>query len=349
MIATTSPSSQINLAKVAPTEPAPRWQRQMSEAITDPAELMEILGLSAEWVPAARRAAEAFGLRVPRAFVARMKRSDPEDPLLRQILPLQEELASTEGYSLDPVGDLKSRAAPGVLQKYKGRALLVSTGSCAIHCRYCFRRHFPYADETASSDRWRGALAFIREHTELNEVILSGGDPLNLSDQRLGELTIALREMPHIKRLRIHTRTAVVIPDRIDLSFLSWLNSVPLQKVIVIHANHAQEIDGSVRDACRRLKDSGVVLLNQSVLLKGVNDSASALSKLSETLFAAGVMPYYLSLLDRVEGAAHFAVEEPQAVNLLREVAAALPGYLVPKLVREVAGADSKTSVSLFT
>jgi EF-P beta-lysylation protein EpmB len=349
MIATTSPSSQINLANVATLDASVRWQRLVSEAITDPAELIDVLGLSPDLVPVAKRAAQAFGLRVPRGFVNRMERGNPDDPLLRQVLPLGDELAHVEGYSRDPVGDLKSRAAPGVLQKYNGRALLVSTGSCAVHCRYCFRRHFPYAEETASSDRWRKALDHIRTHTSLNEVILSGGDPLNLSDTRLAELTAGLSGFEHIRRLRIHTRTAVVIPERIDSGLLRWLQSLALQKVVVIHANHSREIDASVRAACARLKEAGATLFNQSVLLAGVNDSVSALSSLSETLFAAGVMPYYLSLLDHVEGASHFDVPEARAVDLLRGVAAVLPGYLVPKLVREVAGADSKTSVSLFT
>ncbi len=348
MIATTSPASQINLDIRGGERPA-RWQQLMAEAITDPAELLDLLGLDRSLLPAARRAAESFGLRVPRGFVTRMERANPHDPLLLQVLPLADELTAVIGFTQDPVGDLASRAANGVLHKYNGRALLIATGACAVHCRYCFRRHFPYADDTASIGRWQAALGYLRNDTSLNEVILSGGDPLNLGDRRLTELTAALADIPHIQRLRIHTRTAVVLPERIDDGFVHWLKGVPLQKVVVLHINHAQEIDSNVRSACARLRECGATLFNQSVLLTGINDSVSALSRLSETLFAAGVMPYYLNLLDRVAGAAHFEVSETRAVELMRDLTTHLPGYLVPKLVREVAGADSKTPVSLFT
>jgi EF-P beta-lysylation protein EpmB len=277
-----------------------------------------------------------------------MRRGDPRDPLLMQVLPLADELNSVPGFTADPVGDLSSRGARGVLHKYHGRALLITTGACAVHCRYCFRRHFPYADDTASSDRWRTALDYIRKDTTLNEVILSGGDPLNLSDRRLEELTVALADIEHVKRLRIHTRTAVALPERVDSSFTRWLSGVRLQKVVVLHTNHPAEIDSTVRAACANIKSSGATLLNQSVLLAGVNDSVATLSQLSETLFAAGAMPYYLSLLDRVAGAAHFEVGETRGKELVSNLTARLPGYLVPRLVREVAGSESKTSVSLF-
>jgi len=344
MIATTSTASQINLADVNAT---PVWQQLASDAVTDPAELLELLGLDSALLPDAQAAARTFGLRVPRGFIARMRHGDPLDPLLLQVLPLQQELNKNREFSKDPVGDLASRTAPGVLHKYRGRALLIATGACAVHCRYCFRRHFPYSEDTASADRWRAALTYVRDDTSIEEVILSGGDPLNLSDRRLEELTEELERIPHVRRLRIHTRTAVVLPERIDSHFCRWLSGVRLQKIVVLHVNHAQEVDSRVRAMCSQLKACEATLLNQSVLLAGVNDSIQALSQLSETLFAAGVLPYYLSLLDRVEGAAHFEVSEALGRKLVQALTTRLPGYLVPKLVREVMGAEAKTSVSL--
>ena len=322
-----------------------RWQTEMAEAVRDPAELLGLLELDARWLEPARRAATAFPLRVPRGFLARMRKGDPADPLLRQVLPLGEELAEVPGYSRDPVGDMPSIAARGLLHKYRGRVLLIATGACGVHCRYCFRRHFPYADETARSDDWREALDYLRADTSINEVILSGGDPLTLSDERLAALAGALQDIPHVRRLRLHTRQPVVLPSRVDAGLLSWLGSCTLQKVMVLHMNHAREMDAVLRKACAELKGAGVLLLNQSVLLKGVNDSADALSELSEALFEAGVMPYYLNLLDPVAGAAHFDVSEARAIGLVAELRARLPGYLVPKLVREVPGAPSKMPV----
>lgn len=322
-----------------------RWQTEMAEAVRDPAELLSLLELDARWLEPARRAATTFPLRVPRGFLARMRKGDPSDPLLRQVLPLGEELVAVPGFSHDPVGDMPSIAARGLLHKYQGRVLLIATGACGVHCRYCFRRHFPYADETARSEDWREALDYLRADSSINEVILSGGDPLTLSDERLAALAGALQEIPHIRRLRLHTRQPVVLPSRVDESLLRWLGACRLQKVVVLHMNHAREMDDALREACTRLKTAGVTLLNQSVLLKGVNDSAATLAELSEALFGAGVLPYYLSLLDPVAGAAHFDVPEARAIGLMAELRARLPGYLVPKLVREVAGAPSKMPV----
>ena len=322
-----------------------RWQRLLADAVTDPRELCSLLALDPALVLPAIEAAQGYALRVPRGFVARMRKGDPHDPLLLQVLPAAAELLEVPGFGADPVGDLDSRAAPGLLHKYQGRALLVATGACAVHCRYCFRRHFPYAQESASQHGWRPALEKLRTDTRVNELILSGGDPWSLSDRRLRQLTDALRELPHVRRLRVHTRYPIVLPERVDDGLLDWLAGVPLQKVVVVHANHENEIDGSVREACARLAAVGVTLLNQTVLLAGVNDSADALARLSEALFAARVLPYYLHVLDKVRGAAHFDVAESRAIELHRELAARLPGYLVPKLVREVAGANAKTPV----
>jgi L-lysine 2,3-aminomutase len=323
-----------------------RWQSEMAEAVRDPAELVGLLELDSRWLEPARRAAAAFPLRVPRSFLARMRKGDPHDPLLRQVLPLGEELLEVPGYGKDPVGDMPSIAAKGLLHKYQGRVLLIATGACGVHCRYCFRRHFPYAEETARAGDWREALAYLRADPSVNEVILSGGDPLTLSDERLGAFANALETLPHIKRLRIHTRQPVVLPSRVDEPLLAWLSACRLQKVVVLHMNHGREMDTGLKQACASLKEAGALLLNQSVLLKGVNDSAEALAGLSEALADAGVLPYYLSLLDPVAGAAHFDVPEARALEIMAELRARLPGYLVPKLVREVPGAPAKMPVT---
>lgn len=324
-----------------PAQPV-RWQQLWREAISDPHELLRVLDLSdnaADLLPASDT---GFALRVPRGFVARMRRGDLNDPLLRQVLPLASELIEVPGFTRDAVGDRDARAANGVLHKYDGRALLVATGSCAVHCRYCFRRHFPYADETAAANRWEEAVAHLRSDDSINEVILSGGDPLSLSTSKLAELTDALVTIPHVRRLRIHTRLPVVLPERVDEQFLAWIDALPLQRIVVLHANHPNEIDASVTSACAGLREAGVTLLNQAVLLRGVNDDAATLAALSERLADAGVLPYYLHQLDRVAGTAHFEVDDMQAAILLDALRARLPGYLVPRLVREVAGAPSK-------
>lgn len=346
MIAATSHSDHIPFDSAAPGAASePGWQRLLADAVTDPRELCALLDLDPALVLPAITAARGFALRVPRGYVARMRRGDPNDPLLLQVLPLAAETQVVEGFVSDPVGDLNRRAAPGLLHKYRGRALLVATGACAIHCRYCFRRHFPYGEESALQQGWQPALEHLRADPTISEVILSGGDPWSLSDRRLKQLTDALQAMPHLRRLRIHTRYPIVLPERIDCGLLDWLRGVRLQKVVVMHANHARELDESVRQACRRLSSADVTLLNQSVLLKGVNDHVAALAELSEALFETQVLPYYLHVLDKVQGAAHFDLPETRALELHRELTARLPGYLVPRLVREVAGAPAKTAV----
>ncbi|MEW6353159.1 MAG: EF-P beta-lysylation protein EpmB [Pseudomonadota bacterium] len=323
----------------------PAWQIALAQAISDPAELLRILGLESCLTPAARAAARDFPLRVPRGYVARMRYGDPHDPLLRQVLPLDEEQLPAPGFSLDAVGDLAAMAAPGVLHKYHGRVLLVSTGACAVHCRYCFRRHFPYADANPAPQQWRAALDYIGADASIHEVILSGGDPLSLSDQRLALLTAELARIPHVKYLRVHTRLPVVLPERVDAALLEWLTGGRLKPIMVIHANHAQEIDEAVRRALAQLSAHGVALFNQAVLLRGVNDSSDALAALSEQLFDAGVTPYYLHLLDKVQGAAHFEVNDATAGRIMDELRARLPGYLAPRLVRERAGGRYKIPV----
>jgi EF-P beta-lysylation protein EpmB len=323
------------------------WQQQMAAAISRPEALLQALDLPSSLLEAARKADSAFGLRVPRAYVARMKRGDPRDPLLRQVLPLGEELDDIAGYTADPLGEANAQRAPALLQKYHGRALLITTSACAVHCRYCFRREFPYSAQHDDGARWSAALETITSDASIEEVILSGGDPLSLSDARLQILTDALAAIPHVRRLRVHTRLPIVLPARVDEGLVKWIRGLVWPTVIVLHANHPQEIDDEVRGACQRLRDAGVTLLNQAVLLRDVNDDAAVLSRLSESLFDAGVLPYYLHLLDRVRGAAHFEVPVARAREIAAELASRLPGYLVPRLVREVAGAMAKVPVGV--
>ena len=320
----------------------PDWRQNLRDAITDARELLALVGLPqlAETLPVGGEA--GFPLKVPRGFVARMRHGDPHDPLLRQVLPQLVELDHTQGFGDDAVGDLDAVAAHGVLHKYEGRALLIAAGSCAVNCRYCFRRHFPYAEELAAGHAWREAIDCLAKDTSIREVILSGGDPLVLSTQKLTDFTNALCGLPHVIRLRIHSRLPVVLPERIDGTFCGWLSALPLQRVVVLHANHPNELDASVGAACARLREAGATLLNQSVLLRGVNDQAGTLLELSERLFALGVLPYYLHQLDRVRGAAHFEVPDARARELVGTLRARLPGYLVPRLVREVPGENAK-------
>ncbi len=318
------------------------WRRELAEAITDPAELLRELDLDPALLPAARQAAALFGLKVPRSFVSRMRRGDAQDPLLLQVLPLHAETVAVPGYGADPVGDLPAMQVPGVLAKYQGRALLMTTGGCAVNCRYCFRREFPYEAGALTPARLDAAIAGLSAMTGLEEVILSGGDPLALPTARLARISTALAGVAGLRRLRIHTRTPVVLPARVDPKLLRWLGGLPWQLVIVLHVNHARELDAEVRAALQDLRAAGATLLNQSVLLRQVNDDAATLAALSTALFDAGVLPYYLHLPDPARGTAHFAVDAARALELHGEVSARLPGYLVPRLVREVAGAPAK-------
>ncbi len=328
-------------ASVTDLQP-PHWQQLWRDAVSDPRELLSMLGLDVMAACISDAAAAQFSLRVPRGFVARIRHGDCHDPLLRQVLPVDEEDRIVPGFSLDAVGDAAARSANGVLQKYSGRALLLATGSCAIHCRYCFRRHFPYSEDTAARDGWRDAIDAIRNDGSIDEVILSGGDPLSLSTRKLTELTDALTGIAHIRRLRIHSRLPVVLPERIDPGLLDWLERLPWPVVMVIHANHANEFDGDVDAALARLRRLEVTVLNQAVLLRGVNDSVDALAALSERSHAAGALPYYLHQLDRVTGTAHFEVTDEQARALHAALAARVSGYLLPRLVREIAGDPGK-------
>lgn len=329
------------------SHPVPHWQRLLAEAVNDPAELLALLNLPASLLPGGQAAAEQFALRVPRGFVARMRPGDPADPLLRQVLPVGEEALAVPGFGPDPLMEAAATAERGLLHKYRGRALLITTGACAVHCRYCFRREFPYEDHQPGPEGWRTPLDYLARDPSIREVLLSGGDPLVLSDRRLAALAGELAAIPHLERLRIHSRTPVVLPERLDDSFVSWISATRLKTVLVLHANHPRELGDELARGVARLRAAGTTVLNQSVLLRGVNDDVDTLAELSERLFDLGILPYYLYLLDRVTGAAHFEVSEERARELVHGLQSRLPGYLVPRLAREVPGEPAKVPVDL--
>ncbi|OUD14185.1 EF-P beta-lysylation protein EpmB [Thioflexithrix psekupsensis] len=325
------------------------WQQALATAITDPNVLWQLLQLPADQLPAAERAVATFRLKVTHSYCARMKRGDWHDPLLRQVLPLGEELAQVDGYHADPLAEQSFHSimpqSTGILQKYAKRVLLISTGTCAVHCRYCFRRHFPYHQAQLNAPLWENALTILRDNTQIEEVILSGGDPLILSDNKLRQWMEQLAHIPHLKRVRFHTRLPIVLPLRINAALLDWISQTRLTVIMVIHANHANEFNSEVYEKLADLRMAKVQLLNQAVLLRGVNDQLQAQVELSEALIAGGVLPYYLHLLDKVSGAAHFDVPKAQALQLHRQLQSQLSGYLVPKLVEEIPGQPAKTWV----
>lgn len=319
------------------------WHRSLARAIRDPDELIHRLGLPDELRPAARAGSRLFPLLVPESFLRRIAPGHPEDPLLRQVMPLDAEHHSAGGFRTDAVDDARFRIAPGLLKKYRGRALLIATGSCAVHCRYCFRRHYPYGEEPRRLDDWEAALEALRRDDSIEEVLLSGGDPLLLTDRRLGDLIDRLEPIPHLRRLRIHTRLPIVLPDRVTTELLERLIACRMKTVLVVHANHAVELVDDCADSVRRLVEAPLTVLNQAVLLRGVNDSVEAQCELASTLIELGVMPYYLHQLDRVAGAAHFEVPVATGRAILQEMRRRLPGYAVPRYVQEIPGEPHKT------
>lgn len=333
------------LARTAPRCQAASWKRELAEAISRPEELLDFLDLDRDLLPAARSASKGFGLLVPRAFAALMEPGNPDDPLLRQVLPLADELRDQPGFIVDPVGDADALKTPGLLQKYKGRALVLVTGACAIHCRYCFRRHFNYNGASALPDRAAGAVERLAADPSVVEVILSGGDPLMLDDPAFATLVGKLAAIGHLRRLRLHTRLPVVLPSRVTRELCRTLTQRRLKPIVVVQANHAHELSPASLRALKRLREAGALLLNQSVILRGVNDCPDRLADLSERLFECGVLPYYLHLLDKVRGAAHFDLDQTTASRLMEQLRARLPGYLVPRLVHEVAGRPCKDPV----
>ncbi|HEE5400214.1 TPA: EF-P beta-lysylation protein EpmB [Acinetobacter baumannii] len=320
------------------------WQSQLSDLITDPLELLNLLELSTDQLlSGAILASEKFKLRVPRAFVGKMNAKDPLDPLLLQVLPHHLELEEHPEFVTDPLGEEAANQLPGVLHKYKSRFLLTLTGACAVHCRYCFRRHFPYQENLPKNEDWLNIKNYIESNPDINEVILSGGDPLTLSNRKLTLWLERLSSLKQVKILRIHSRVPIVIPNRIDEELISLLKNSRLRIILVVHSNHASELDDFTCSKLLQLSEHHITVLNQAVLLKGVNDSAQTLTDLSYRLFEARVMPYYLHVLDKVKGAQHFDLIPSEIDAIYQDVLASLPGYLVPKLVREIAGEKNKT------
>ncbi|MFC0227607.1 EF-P beta-lysylation protein EpmB [Serratia aquatilis] len=323
------------------------WLYQLADVITDPDELLQLLSLNSHpELPQGRDARRLFALRVPRAFAARMRPGDANDPLLRQVLTAKEEFISAPGFTTDPLDEQRS-VVPGLLHKYRNRALLLVKGGCAVNCRYCFRRHFPYQDNQGKKANWLQALEYIGKHAELDEIIFSGGDPLMAKDHELDWLIGELEKIPHIKRLRIHTRLPVVIPARITSELCQRLSASRLQVLMITHINHANEIDREFQASMAKLREAGVTLLNQSVLLRGINDNADTLATLSNALFDSGILPYYIHVLDKVQGAAHFMVNDDEARAIMKGLLSKVSGYLVPRLAREIGGEPSKTPLDL--
>lgn len=320
------------------------WQRQLAAAIRDPNHLRRRLGLAE--VPAQTSESHGFSTLVPESFLKRMVPGDNWDPLLLQVLPSAAESAAISGFVMDPVGDQHARKAPGLLQKYDGRALLIATGACAVHCRYCFRREYPYQNEPRTVADWQPAIDFLSDDASITEVILSGGDPLMLTDARLDQLCRMIDAIPHVERIRFHTRLPIVLPARVTSRFLDLLASLRSQPLIIVHANHGNEIVNDCAEALQKIVKAGVPVLNQAVLLKDINDDIDALEQLCRRLINIGVMPYYLHQLDRVNGAAHFEVETARGLQLIAELSTRLPGYAVPKFVQEISGQASKTPIS---
>jgi EF-P beta-lysylation protein EpmB len=321
------------------------WQEQLAQAIRQPNDLLEYVGLMAGSIGYSHKAIAQFPIRVPHVFANRIKQNDPNDPILRQVFPYIDEDHEVSGYIKDPLAESGVQPVKGLLQKYESRVLSITTAACAIHCRYCFRRHFPYQESTASSQHWKTAIEYIRADKSIHEVILSGGDPLTLSDRRLTEICSALASIKHIKRIRFHTRLPIVLPDRINSTLLKILTDTDKSIVFVIHSNHANELDDDVSTSISLLQRFGILVLNQSVLLKGVNDTVTSLINLSERLVENNVVPYYLHLLDPVAGAAHYETSTEHAIALINEMQASVSGYLVPKLVREEIDGTSKTLI----
>ena len=322
------------------------WQKDLREVITEPEELLTLVNIDPKQYLQHFKARQLFPVRVPLPFIQRIKKGDIDDPLLKQVIPLSSEFIVTDGFIADPLQE-HDTVATGLLHKYKNRVLMIVKSGCAINCRYCFRRHFPYQDNSPSKQNWQSALNYITEHKEISEVIFSGGDPLMASDQHLAWLVTQIEKIAHVKWLRIHTRLPVVIPNRITGNLVALLKNSRLKATLVLHINHGNEIDEDLTTALEPLREARIPIFNQSVLLKGVNDEAKTLIELSEKMFHAGIQPYYLHLFDPVQGAAHFNVKEETAISIMNEMLTTLPGFLMPKLVREIAGQPNKTPINL--
>ncbi|WOH37007.1 EF-P beta-lysylation protein EpmB [Thalassotalea fonticola] len=322
------------------------WQKELANIVTDPKELLSLLEIDDKKYCDHFSARKLFPVRVPRPFINKMEKGNINDPLLQQVMPHSSEHMDVPGYISDPLEE-HDTVAEGLLHKYKHRVLMIVKSGCAVNCRYCFRRHFPYQDNSPNKQRWQQALQYINAHSEINEVIFSGGDPLMAKDEHLSWLIKQLEQIKHLKRIRIHTRLPVVIPQRITQELTTILSNCRLKPVIVFHINHSNEIDDAFEKALEPLREKRITLLNQSVLLKNINDNSDVLCQLSEKLFSVGILPYYLHLLDPVAGAAHFDVKRESAIAIATQMMATLPGFLMPKIVQEIAGEANKTAINL--
>jgi EF-P beta-lysylation protein EpmB len=336
----------VSALSVIKSDSPEKWQVILSDLITDPKELLQILELEPPAETLSKSILKQFPLKAPRPYVARIEKGNWQDPLLKQLWPEHLEDQSSPDYSLDPLAELSSNPVPGLLHKYAGRVLLTPVSHCAIHCRYCFRRHFDYQQNTPSKAGWTDALDYIRQDQSIEEVIYSGGDPLAAADRHLAWLTEQIEQISHVKTLRIHTRLPILIPQRVNQALINWLTRSRLKVVMVLHVNHPRELDPAVAHAINTLSTNGITMLNQSVLLKDVNDNSSVLAELSKALFSINVLPYYLHTLDKIQGVAHFDIPEPRALEIIEELRKMLPGYLVPRLVRELPGQESKMALT---
>ncbi|MFQ3230037.1 EF-P beta-lysylation protein EpmB [Reinekea sp.] len=332
-------SNEIKAIKISSSS----WQKQLATAFKSASELLHYLNIDPNKTDFITNEDAGFVLRVPKAFADLMNKGDKDDPLLQQVMIKQSELLLTEGYLADPLQEASFNPTPGLIHKYGNRALLIAHQSCAVHCRYCFRRHFPYDQQQLRQTELEQALDYLKQRPEITEVILSGGDPLNLSDRRLEQLISTLDQLPNLTTIRIHSRTPVVVPDRISPELIDTFARVKKKIVLVLHINHSNEIGTALAQKLPALTKVGVTLLNQSVLLRGVNDNAQTLIELSNTLWQNNILPYYLHLLDPVQGAAHFNIEQSTANTLWQALQSSVSGYLLPRLVREVPEKSSKT------
>lgn len=323
------------------------WQKELASSFTDPFKLLAYLNIEPEGFEKDALARRLFPMRVPQTFAQKMEKGNRNDPLLLQVLPLRKEFDLASGFSADPLLE-HDTASKGLLHKYKSRVLLIVRGGCAVNCRYCFRRHFPYQDNAVSKQEWLETISYIARHPHIDEVILSGGDPLMAKDDFLAWLAEQLSALPQIRRLRIHTRLPVVLPARINTAFIDWFSRINMQRVMILHINHANEIDDALREKCQALKRAGISLFNQAVLLATINDTVEDQLALNDALFEAGIQPYYLHLLDKVQGAHHFLVDDQRAREIMKQVVERQAGFLVPKLVREIGGEAGKTPVDLL-
>ena len=338
-------SKQLNLSQVNPatTAESAGWQQEMKAAFRTAEELCQFLHIDPKSAGVSDLAASPFPVFVPHNFALRIHPGDPDDPLLRQVLRIDAEEVSPAEYTTDPIAESHSQIAPGILQKYQGRALMIATGACAVHCRYCFRRHFPYQSAPQGETLWSQSLETIRADSSIQEILLSGGDPLVLSDVLLSQLIGLIEDIPHVRRLRIHTRTPIMIPSRITDELLDRLQHSRLAVWFVVHINHAQELSQEVLDSLDKVIARGIPVLNQAVLLQGVNDSVDVLAELFERLVDAHITPYYLHQLDQVTGASHFEVPIERGKQIMAELRMRLPGYAIPRYVQELPGKLSKT------